>query len=69
MKLPAIIISAIWLDGVGTGLLIGLAFASHIEGRGFWSYIPYVLPLLVVLGMFVVMLRRVMREAALRRND
>ncbi len=69
MKLAAIIISVIWFDGVVLGILIGLAIASHIEGRGFWSYTPYVLPLLVVLGMFVVMLRHVMREAASRRHD
>ncbi len=69
MKLAAIIISVIWFDGVVIGLVIGMAIASHIEGRGFWSYTPYALLPLVVLGIFVVLLRRVMREAASRRHD
>jgi hypothetical protein len=54
---PAIIMAAIWFDGVGFGAIVGMAIESRIEGHGISGYAPKLAVILVVLVVLVVLLR------------
>jgi hypothetical protein len=48
-----------WIDGCGAGIVLGLAIASHIEGRGIWGYAPALVAILLPLVALVITTVRV----------
>jgi hypothetical protein len=59
MRYLPFISAGFWIDGCGAGIVIGLAIASHIEGRGIWGYAPALFAVLLPLVALVITVVRV----------
>jgi hypothetical protein len=59
MRYLPFISAGFWIDGCGAGIVLGLAIASHVEGRGMWGYVPLLLATLLPLVALVITLVRV----------
>src|SRR4051794_32338796 len=59
MRYLPFISTGFWIDGCGAGIVIGLAIASHIEGRGIWGYAPALFAVLLPLVALVITFVRI----------